>query len=327
MELALQLAGVEIRADRLVRDPLLGWRNRPGWRGPAFSVNSRGCLGPEFSPQKPADTVRVFCLGCSCTAGDLLPSFDDTYPSQLARELERLYPGRSFEVINAGVGGYSSFQGRTWLERELLGYRPDLVVIYFGWNDHWPARLGGQDKWVSGSLSERLRAWLGWSKVLQLLVRGAQTLRGRSQSPDASPALPAVGQTARVSLNDYEANLKAMVAALRNQGADAILVTAPNYLELAAAGQPPGDQAANGLIGVHAAYNAAVRQVAEELDVCLVDAVRDFRTEPDPARLFWRPPGKAIDFIHLSAEGYGRLARAIAASAAVRKLASEASAP
>jgi lysophospholipase L1-like esterase len=335
-EVGLQVAGVEIRAERLVRDPVLGWRNRPGWKGPVFSVNSRGFLGPEFSPQKERGTLRVFCLGESCTAGDLLPSFEDTYPRQVARELRERYPGRTFEVINAGVGGYSSFQGRLWLEREILGDEPDLVVIYFGWNDHWPARAGGPDREVSASLRERLRAWLGWSKVLQLAVRGYGALRGedavRMAGEAAKATTHASEQSLRVSPGDYEGNLKAMVEQARAKGGAVLLITAPNYLELAAKKGVPaagaaclgGDRSlAEAIVALHARYNDVVRRVAAATGAGLLDAARDFESEAEPARLFWQPPGASVDFIHLSREGYARLARAIAASPTVRELVRE----
>ena len=83
----LHLLGVGAEAERLVRDPVFGWRNRPGWRGPVFSINSLGFLGDEFSPRKPEGAVRIFCLGGSCTAGDLLPDFDHTYPRHLTRQI------------------------------------------------------------------------------------------------------------------------------------------------------------------------------------------------------------------------------------------------
>ncbi len=351
-EFALQVAGVEIRAGRLVRDPILGWRNRPGWPGPPFPINSRGFIGPELDPKKAPGTIRIFCLGDSCTAGDLLPSLDDTYPSQLARELRQRYPDRAFEVINAGVGGYSSFQSRTWLEREIIQYEPDLIVLYFGWNDHWPARAGGPDKIVSGSAGERLRSWLGWSKVIQLAIKGYRYAHGRRVVPAKAHAPEAATDTTRVlrvSLDDYAANLRAMVDLIRKQGGDAVLITAPDYLELASKQATPNlaaclggdEEAVQAIVKLHAAYNDAVRNVAREKRVYLVDAARRFwRASRSfgtlggdgicsvprpgyPARLFWQPPGKPIDFIHLSPEGYGRLARAIAASAAVRKLVEE----
>jgi lysophospholipase L1-like esterase len=348
-EAALQLAGLEIRAERLVRDPILGWRNRPGYADETLSINSHGCIGPEFSAAKPPGVVRVVCLGDSCTAGDLLPNAGDRYPRQLERELERRYRERDIRVINAGVGGYSSLQGRLWLEREVLDWEPDLVVIYFGWNDHWPARTGGPDAQVAGSWRDRLRAWLGWSKVLQLIHRGYRRLVHRpvvvKEKEGQGRVTVPTDERVRVPLEDYRANLAAMVAATRERGGRCCLVTAPNYLELLAQqGRAPtheslGDQeTVEAVVELHAQYNQATREVARETGASLVDAARDFHRASQstamlgdgaicraprsgyPARLFWQPPGKPIDFIHLSPEGCGLLARAIVTSRAVREL-------
>ena len=58
-------------------------------------------------------------------------------------------------------------------------------------------------------------------------------------------------------------------------------------------------------------------KVAQATGACLVDVARLFESEGMPQRLFWRPApqGKKaipIDFIHLSPEGYGRLALYVA---------------
>jgi len=320
---ALQILDVEIRAERIVRDPILGWRNRPGWRGSTYGINSRGCLGPEFAAAKPEGVIRILCLGDSCTAGDLLPNFADTYPQQLREELARRYPQRSFEVINAAVGGYSSFQGRVWLERELIDFEPDVLVVYFGWNDHWPARSGGQDHVVSGSAGERVRAWLAWSKVLQLGVKAYHVAFGRRVVPagEGRPGL-ASGRPPRVSREDYRANLERMVELVRERGGRTVLITAPNYLELVENPEEtlPGEGVAAALVRVHASYCEAVRDVAREKGACLVDAARLFEADGQPEVYFRYPvAGGKVDFIHMRPVGYGKLAAAVAASDAVRE--------
>lgn len=319
---ALHVLGIGGRAERLIRDPAFGWRNRPGWRGPKFGINSLGFLGEEFDPQKPDGVIRIFCLGCSCTAGDLLPSFDDTYPRQLERILRERHPGAKLEVINAGVGGYSSFHGRLWLEREIVGYAPDLVVVYFGWNDHWPARLGGDDKTVSGSWSEHARAWFSWCRLLQLSIRAVHTVRRRgdrpaqgSQHPSSGPAIPDLSGTPRVSLDDYRDNLRATVRLARGKGAGVAFITAPNYI--ATGGLACDDGPVRRLIDVHADYNAVVRSIASAEQAGLIDAAAELEAAPDAASLFWDPP---VDYIHLSAKGYRRLAERVAASPVVQGL-------
>jgi lysophospholipase L1-like esterase len=121
-----------------------------------------------------------------------------------------------------------------------------------------------------------------------------------------------------VSRDEYAENLRAMAHALHGRGGETILLTAPDFLELAPAGSLPeglhgGPDGVRAIREVHAAYNDVVRRVAEEEGLCLVDAAKDFAGVAEPAKLFWRPPA---DFIHLSPEGYARLARAVAACAA-----------
>ena len=38
-------------------------------------------------------------------------------------------------MLNAGCSGYSAYQGLEILRRRGLKYRPDVVTIWFGWND------------------------------------------------------------------------------------------------------------------------------------------------------------------------------------------------
>ena len=46
--------------------------------------------------------------------------------------LEKAFPKAPFETLNAGVPGYSSFQGMLYLETILPRFRPDVVVAEYG---------------------------------------------------------------------------------------------------------------------------------------------------------------------------------------------------
>jgi lysophospholipase L1-like esterase len=54
-------------------------------------------------------------------------------------------PERVYEVINAGVAGYSSWQGVQRFLQEWETYQPDMVLVSFGWND-LPQALGHPDE-------------------------------------------------------------------------------------------------------------------------------------------------------------------------------------
>jgi lysophospholipase L1-like esterase len=70
---------------------------------------------------------RVVCLGDSCTYGLGVP-VDDSWPSLLARD-------PALDVVNAGVPGYSSYQGAVFADMRCPEWRPDVVVVEYGIND------------------------------------------------------------------------------------------------------------------------------------------------------------------------------------------------
>ena len=49
--------------------------------------------------------------------------------------LNKLYPSVPFAVINAGISGGNACTGLNRLDRDVLSYSPDLVVVCFGLND------------------------------------------------------------------------------------------------------------------------------------------------------------------------------------------------
>lgn len=86
-----------------------------------------------FPVVKPEGTVRVFCLGGSASAGWPHP-VSEIYSSFLQRALERAYPGRKIEVINASAHAYASYRVRM-IFNNVINFDPDLIVIYSGNNE------------------------------------------------------------------------------------------------------------------------------------------------------------------------------------------------
>lgn len=103
---------------------------------------SSGDLTYHYEKQKRLGTFRIIILGGSTVEGEGAESPFANLPSQLERALggearQRQFgqPYDRFEVINAGVSGYRSGQEYLYLLVDLLGYQPDLVIFYDGWND------------------------------------------------------------------------------------------------------------------------------------------------------------------------------------------------
>jgi lysophospholipase L1-like esterase len=92
--------------------------------------------GKKISVEKPPNIYRIICLGGSFTYGwpyDKNPSI--AYPAVLEKLLNSIPSNREYEVINAGVGGYTSYQALFYFKNRLYKLKPDLVTVCFGAND------------------------------------------------------------------------------------------------------------------------------------------------------------------------------------------------
>jgi hypothetical protein len=115
----------------------IGWSYQPGLRtwysSPEFNswveINSRGLHDREHPYGKPAGVYRILLLGDSFTAALEVP-FESSFARRLEKRLNEKAPGR-FEVINAGVGGFSTVNELLMFREEGAKYRPDLVLLCF----------------------------------------------------------------------------------------------------------------------------------------------------------------------------------------------------
>lgn len=84
------------------------------------------------------DSVTQGCFECYLTSENVLETVFDknsAYHNYIAKIFSVLYPTVPVNIINAGISGDSAPQGLTRLDRDVLSYNPDLVVVCFGLND------------------------------------------------------------------------------------------------------------------------------------------------------------------------------------------------
>jgi hypothetical protein len=166
VEIPLRMAGYG-RLEIYEPDTSLYWRLKPNQVGltkvdrKPFHINAHGTRGPDFQPDKPANTVRIVSLGDSRTFGWGL-SDRETYSAVLERLLQRQAGStRRVEVINAGVNAWSPSQMEAYFRHEGVTYRPDFVVIADG---------NGWTQFVEGADPSFVRKFM-WSIRLKNLLR------------------------------------------------------------------------------------------------------------------------------------------------------------
>lgn len=249
--------------ERLKLDSDLFWRLDPS----RPNVNSEGFPGEEFVIPKPEDTYRILFLGDSCTL--------QGYPEEVEASLNEEYAsgGLRFESVSLAVYGYSSHQGRILTEMYGSILEPDLVVIYFGWNDHWLA-YGAIDaeKDVSTSALSKLYISLHRFKLGQFLFWVSDNLFGGKENN--------LLESVRVPIDHYEGNLLAMNDFYSRADVPVIYITAPtSHYKLGVPDYLIEMQYARDRESVeelHKAYNDVVRHVVQEAGVYGLDLESTF---------------------------------------------------
>lgn len=307
----------------LISDPVLYWRGRPFARvsdADGF-LNDRGFRGNSFRNKKPPGMQRVVCMGDSSTFGMVHHGgMDFTYSPTYSSELETLLNARKAvqdtQVINAGVIGYSTLQGLRLLRHEVRHWQPDVITIRYGVNDHLridPNYIPAVEprsaivRWLEDALLH--------TESYQLLVR----LKSVSRLTDVGAAPKQAGTTApglpvqvRVPLPDFEYNLRRLVIEGRATGARVVLITAPLAPETPEISNRTrlwvmGYTSYKDLVARHQLYDDAVRRVAKDLDVALLDSSR-LLADRGLEKFFTR-----YDFAHPTADGHTAIARDLAA--------------
>ena len=246
-----------------IPDPYLFWRINPE----NHLLNSKGFLGDEFSTIKPKDTFRIFCLGDSHTMG--------TRESSYSNELKDLFENATianirFEIINAGVSGYTSLQGLR-LCNEIMKYQPDLIIVCFGWNDSTSTkRLADKDFKPGSRYLLSLQRLLYKTHVYRFLRYMYFKYMYRFPKFIGSEKF-----TYRVSLRDFEENLKNIVRIGEGGRAEVLFITRPCIIGVE--NKPWMHDFVEGV----RLYNALCRELALKLKVHLIDAERILSGHPE----------------------------------------------
>ncbi len=78
--------------------------------------------------------IKIVALGSSSTFGAGASTSAASYPSRLAEELARHFPGHEITVLNRGVNGDEAADMLARLDRAVIAEKPDLVLWQAGTN-------------------------------------------------------------------------------------------------------------------------------------------------------------------------------------------------
>jgi len=280
-------------------DPDLFWRLRPGSAFDAeatVSINAAGYRGAVPQQPRPPGLARVAVLGDSVAFG-----FGAAWPEILGDLLAARMGKRRIEVLNFGVPGYSVVQGVRQFDADVAALDPDVVLIAYGWNDHWLARGGLTDA------DRRLPSSFATQVVEKLTrlrtVQASCWLLGVGGDPSAT-----AGDKRRVPDEVFRERLAALIGRARERGAEAIVVGlpagfdgshVPSYLVEMGFTPTPADAVRD-----HERYVDLARVEAESSGATFIDLRKPFAS-PDGTP---RPELFSQDGIHPSAEGHALVA-------------------
>ena len=124
-QLCVDLYEVKTSGDELI----------PNQQSKSITINSLGFRGEEFSSEKLEDVYRIFMLGGSTMFGHGATSDQTTIPGYVQEFFQNYNDEFKIEIINGGIQGADSYAETKMLERKLLTYSPDMIIVYDGWND------------------------------------------------------------------------------------------------------------------------------------------------------------------------------------------------
>jgi hypothetical protein len=194
-----------------------------------YRYNAAGLRGAPFDPVKPEGVVRMICLGESSTWGDYALSGEAmTWPAQLQQMLQAAYPDRRIEVLNAGLPSWTTYENFFNLNTRLLGYEPDVLLVYEMVNDLGLIGMLSPERDV-GSLRRHLighpvHRWLCHSAAYSFLtywVMNRLGLHGK-KNPWAKEFKP---EWVPHGMRSYERNLLMIVTAAQEAGVPIVLST------------------------------------------------------------------------------------------------------
>ena len=191
--------------------PTLYWKLTPDLKNYDYKMgdlscmidtNSDGLRNEKLDVARNERSFRILCLGDETTFGTGVKQ-SDTFAKVLQLKLRKRYHFYLTEGINAGVEGYTTYQGFHFLKEYCLKYKPDVIVVGFLHNDMSYSSRADKDRISKDPLAVKFKRNL---YKLQSFMTLRNFLLGKlyekvQKEQDS-------GSIQRVSPDDYRKNLE-----------------------------------------------------------------------------------------------------------------------
>lgn len=147
----------------------LGYYPTPNWERGKNAHNSLAFRGDEIRDTQQEPIFRIVCIGGSTTYTTEVEDYRKSYPDLLEQMLVGIGI-KNVEVINSGVGNWSTWESFINFQQRVLDLEPDLLVIYHSTNDIQPRIVWPPEEYVGDNKGRRSSTFEGlspsWREVL-----------------------------------------------------------------------------------------------------------------------------------------------------------------
>ncbi len=192
----------------------------------------------SFEKDKKDNFFRVFVLGESTVQGyPFVPNA--SFPSDLQRRLELLYPSTNIEVVNCGISAIDSYTVRDFT-KAIIKESPDLVLIYTGHNEYYGA-LGVASSFSGGKSRLLVNSfiWLQKFRTFQLINNTIEKIisifksgNGKNENNETlmehvvgKSLIPLNSNLFNLGVKQFEGNMEDILSMLKEKNIPVILGT------------------------------------------------------------------------------------------------------
>ena len=131
---------------------------KPSIRFTSFASGFRSLTLTDL--KKPANSLRVLCLGAS-TTNQASQEIEDTWCALLEQRLKASHPAwaGAFHTLSFGKGGKRAFDTLLWLNQRIDQVKPDVVITLLGINDlSWAGGPGWRARDIDAEIARQRKA-------------------------------------------------------------------------------------------------------------------------------------------------------------------------